>query len=597
MRLSTNDGFTTILGKGKSKPPPSANVNSTENASELESGENSQLIVSNVKLEFQKKSETPLYQRVGALMSRLKTRDENLQILFTIAFEKTANPITEGKNVPPDEENFRKYFANKFEGHSTVTFFARIQSTKRISEIKRSNHIFEYLKEWKIYMKYNQLKAIDITAVAWVYDQHPDAISRNELTTRMVQMLPGRFDQFQLTARNVSHTRGSNLRTRGWTIEMARADAKTKLGDFMKTFHANAEITMVPLMDPKAWDKSGTMSEQFYYGQNKMLSESVIIKVDGLQGLDEFHEDENKQAVTLREIYLRAPGVFKSISQFNSKRVCFVTNRAQEEKACALIDDLLDNLIPSMPTEEKSKHTFPGRKPIRVGRREMPAEISLYMEQLPLKVIDLSHDNAGTAVSDTSTAYGAPPSRYGKRSYSQATQATQGTTQSTSSAISGVTPSVLSQASTEMDDQIKSALAKFEEQAKLMAEKQTEINQHKAASDTRFEHLENQFSQMLHMVTTNQDTQKQMQTVLSEQQTKLDTIMEMLEDMSTNNKGCPKSPTRKKLRATQGAEDSKEGMEEATEEPLEESKEETEASGGATDDIVPMEEDTAPGSQ
>jgi hypothetical protein len=56
-----------------------------------------------------------------------------------------------------------------------------------------------------------------------------------------------------------------------------------------------------------------------------MLCELVVIKVDGLQELDVFQEDEAKQMITLCDCLLgidRTPeseGVFKRISQFNSK--------------------------------------------------------------------------------------------------------------------------------------------------------------------------------------------------------------------------------------------------------------------------------------
>jgi hypothetical protein len=103
-------------------------------------------------------------------------------------------------------------------------------------------------------MKYNQLSANDIMAVAWIYDKHPDAISRNDLIGEMSQMLPSKFKDFQLTARNISYTKGSELKTRGWVIEMSREDAHAKFGEFVQTFNPQSRITIVPLMDPSHWD-------------------------------------------------------------------------------------------------------------------------------------------------------------------------------------------------------------------------------------------------------------------------------------------------------------------------------------------------------
>jgi hypothetical protein len=209
-------------------------------------GKDSQAFVSNVQFEFRKDSEVSLYQRVGALMSRLKTVDPNLQILPATA-HANLNPIIEGKNIPADTEIFKKYFTNLSYRNANVTFFARVETNQRVNQLKRDQQIFEYLKKWGIWMKYNQLSATDITAVAWVHNKHPDAISRKDLIGEMSQMLPSKFKDFQLTARNVSHTRGSSLKTRGWVTQKSREAAKERFGEFIKTFHPNAKITIVPL--------------------------------------------------------------------------------------------------------------------------------------------------------------------------------------------------------------------------------------------------------------------------------------------------------------------------------------------------------------
>jgi hypothetical protein len=82
-------------------------------------------------------------------MSRLKTVDPDLQILPDTTNENL-NPISDGKNVPADAENFKKYFTNMSEGGNNITFFARVQTnTKCIAQLKRNQQIFDYLKEWK----------------------------------------------------------------------------------------------------------------------------------------------------------------------------------------------------------------------------------------------------------------------------------------------------------------------------------------------------------------------------------------------------------------------------------------------------------------
>jgi hypothetical protein len=139
-----------VQSKRKTAPPP-ANLNDTGDAPEVsEMGEMGKHYVSNVTFEFgSKDSQVPLYQRVSALLSRLKTENANLQILPDTLHE-TLNPITEGKHIPFDSKNFGKYFTNMVISKFTIKFFTRVQSHKRINELKCNRQIFDYLQQHRI---------------------------------------------------------------------------------------------------------------------------------------------------------------------------------------------------------------------------------------------------------------------------------------------------------------------------------------------------------------------------------------------------------------------------------------------------------------
>lgn len=174
-------------------------------------------------------------------------------------------------------------------------------------------------------------------------------------------------------------------------------------------------------MDPRIWDKQGNAST-FYLSQNKMLREAVVLKVDGLTGLDVFHEDANNSKMTIRETFLNTivgpeNYVMKSVTQFNSKRVCFATTEANRDYAEQMMDKFLDNLN-QLSNEQYKLHTFVGRKPVRIGKRNMPDKISVYTSQMTALTIDI------TTKEEPSVAlmYSTPPPRNGKRSYIDVTK-------------------------------------------------------------------------------------------------------------------------------------------------------------------------------
>jgi hypothetical protein len=169
-----------------------------------------------------------------------------------------------------------------------------------------------------------------------------------------------------------------------------------------------------------------------------------------------------------------------------------------------------------MSNEEKAKYTFPGRKPVRIGKCNLPSEIALYMEQLPSKVMNLSHDDEGNAIIDAGSAYSAPANRKGgKRSYVDATQGTQFTTQASLKSGPTLAPS---QGSTILDEKFKEAMTQFAAQSKQMEDKQKELQSFKDMTETRFRNIEEKLGTLVDMFKKSSTTQHTMQDTLTEQQ-------------------------------------------------------------------------------
>jgi len=465
-------------------------------------------------------------------MARLKTIDGNLQILPRAEFPNL-NPITESKNIPATNTEFEQYFAQSSSSpRETIKLHAKIHTKFRINEIKNHRPIFDHLVRNKIWMKYNQIESTDITAVAWIYGQHPDAISRSELAAKMTSMLPSGFSAFQLTARQVTLSRMSTTKTRAWVLEMSKDDAKTHFGEIVKTFHLKAEVKIVPLMDPSTWDAKG-IAETLYMAQNKMLRDNVIIKVDGLRGLDEDHLDDLQDATRSVRDFLMAYKtpegklVFEGISQFNSKRVCFLTTSENEGAAKAAVDNFLGSVLTMMPPDLARRHVFPNRRPIRVGKRELPAEIEIYVNNLPRQMaVDLTDDNTVNTLST-------PPPKRGK-SYVDVARSTLSTQDSTMSS-----PTAVASQMSAFDTKLKEIEERMKRTQGIMANYQKQIQEHQSANETKFQSM----LSLIQQANTNQET---LQATMFQQQTELSRMNDLLQQLVQQQTGETPSPTRKK---------------------------------------------------
>jgi hypothetical protein len=125
----------------------------------------------------------------------------------------------------------------------------------------------------------------------------------------------------------------------------------------------------------------------------------------------------------------------------------------------------------------------------------------------------------------------------------QPIQGTQFTTQA--SLMSGPTLAP-SQGSTVLDEKFKEAMTQFAAQSKQMEDKQKELQSFKDMTETRFRDIEDKLGTLVDMFKKSSTTQHTMQDTLTEQQSQLAKITEMLTRMSgEDDEESHKSPPRK----------------------------------------------------
>ena len=336
---------------------------------------------STVTIEFSKPSGETLRERIAHLLDEILKNDSTIRFL-PADMNSDANPITSGKNVPNNDPEFAKFFTDASKNNQSIKVLARVQSEKPMSAIKRGGNVWGYLTTNRIFIKFQHLKTANLVSLGWVFNIHPEATGNIDLRNRMAKLV-GLHD-FQLNPRNVTY-KGGEIKTRAWVIEVAKENAHKYLTKFMETFHVGAEFTIIPFADPTQWDKSGKV-KNFYYQQNAMLREAAIVRVDGLHGIDEpmFEKDGDMYSVRdMMEGFVNDNGehIILSVSQYNSNRVTFLTTKPLVEQAKGLIDELI-NQIPTLTEDEQAFLINNGKPPVRVGKRDFPASINVYIQKM-----------------------------------------------------------------------------------------------------------------------------------------------------------------------------------------------------------------------
>lgn len=397
-------------------PGPATTLTTIAEDTTTKTATNEQVFTSNVTFSFSA-NESPINDRIASLFALLKKHDPTFSIHPTDT-AKHLNPIVIAASIPKDPEIFANYFTGFTETWKTIKFHATTVSALRINQLKHTQGTFAYLKKFGIYLKYNQINSIKVRSIGWIYNKHPEATSRFEVKKTMSSLLGG-FEEFQLNSRDVKTGRDATmqLRTRAWVVEMDQDEAESRMTNLLEKCHLGAAIEFVPFND--SWDSTGAI-ETFFIKQNQLLRDSKVIFIDGLQGLDQFVTDGNGIGSTVRDAFMdqkqqeTGERIFSSISQVNSKRVCFLTRAAFYDAAIQAIDEFLGTFIPALTAAEREALTFMDKDPYRVGKRVVPASISTYAEHL--KDFHMEIDE------ETRKALALPPNRHGKRTYKEATQ-------------------------------------------------------------------------------------------------------------------------------------------------------------------------------
>ena len=286
-----------------------------------------------------------------------------------------------------------------------------------------------------------------------------------------------------------------------------------------------------------------------------MLRNSQIVNVNGLKGLDQFTTDSTGQEITLREAFMKAKNsqqnpVFQSVSQVNSKRVCFLTTKDNYIEAVEVIDDFIATFIPALPTaDDRAKFLFAEKAPIRVGKRNIPATISTYTSYLK----DFSLELDAESRSSLST----PPYRRarGQLSYLDATKTHEGTaTQPLDLTASTASESQsLGSSWSEFDTKLQKAMDQLTNTNERIDANQIKIDAQSLASAERMTKLEDSVLKSFESISKLATQQDSLQKSISETNLQLGVLSTLLEDFITKKDSAP-SPTRKNRKKDQPSE-------------------------------------------
>ena len=503
------------------KPPPAPSlpapyVPATAVPMQTETGETTTRFKSNVNLEFRTKSSTSLRDRLAALLATLQRVDPTCIILPLPEHSSSPN-ITSPTEMPVDTATFHHYLTLGTATRTGSKHHLFLSTSQRINQLKNIPLILNHLKTSHIWLRYNTLSSTNITAIGWMFRVNPDAYSRADLYSHMVQCLGGNFTAFQLNARSITHQKDGKLQTRAWVVEMDKTDAKTWFKIFLETFPiGGSEPQLIPF---SASTHSASQSiRKVFYLHNKSLNDSELIRIDNLRGLEQklYSKDEQPEPTlrqSLTSLTTRADPstpLFFSVSQYNSGRVTLLLRKSHLEEAHELLDHLLDSYIPSLHPDSQALLTFPEKPPLRIGRPSLPEHIAILTKAIDQLPIELDFD-------DTShlTPFSTPPPRYqrGGKSYATAVTGPSTPAQTTHAASSHpiTTASDLTNERTLLIDQLLSDLST----------KHSSLAQEQHQTSQRVQTLESQLATTLQKLTS-------MNNLLQAQQESIHRITDML---------------------------------------------------------------------
>ena len=401
-----------------------------------EEGSTTARFKSNVNIEFRTKSSVSHRDRLAALLASLQRADPHCTIL-PLPDYPTAPLISSPTEVPVETSVFHQYLTLPKPTRTGSKHHLFLSTHLRINQLKNHPIVINHLRSSNIWIRYNTVSSTNITAVGWMFRTNPDAYSRNDLYDHMVEALGGQLTAFQLNSRNITHHSDGKLTTRAWVLEMDKTLAKQWFKTLLETFPIGGTGPQLVPFSAAGHNRDQSLRKVFLL-HNKSLTDSELLRIDNLRGLDAIIYDKNNNLEpTLRLSFLDQklrsdPNVslFHSVSQYNSGRVVLLLRREHLQEAQELIDHFLDIYIPSLLETSQQLITFQEKPPIRIGRPSFPDHIAVLTKAIDTLPIELDFDDSSQL-----TPFSNPPPKYQRTPRSYATAVTGPSTAAATPAV------------------------------------------------------------------------------------------------------------------------------------------------------------------
>ena len=183
---------------------------------------------------------------------------------------------------------------------------------------------------------------------------------------------------------------------------------------FLETFHADADITIVPCLGFNSWDPDYSATRKFMSNHNQYIANTTVILLDNvLQINDEITIDGITTSLATHLMSASEKehkGLIHEISQINKNRVHLVVDKSSVILGQKFIDKYLEEVSAKLDEESKMVVFTEGILPIWSGKdASLPSTITTYKEKLThstknpwIRPTETSTDTLSTA---ESTAY------------------------------------------------------------------------------------------------------------------------------------------------------------------------------------------------
>lgn len=381
-------------------PPPNSTSGVTQTEIPLEAGKTVQYVNSNISIEFKTtNSSVSIRDRIVSLFATLHSVDDTFQ-LFPIDPTSKLVSLSKSAEFPKD---LKGYVSDEQKLRNGTKYHINVRSLWRINRLKNHRRVMNHLQKHDIWMKYNTINSVNITATSWLSREDPNAVCRHELHKKMVAALDGKFTRFQLNARNVTF-KGADLKTRAWVLEMDREDAKIWTKPLHQAFPFRKDKTSIQLIpfSTASYAREEAIKKVFYL-QNHFLKTNVVIRIDNLRGLDApMTLATGDTTPTLRQSFENVrisdesdEKLFTSVCQYNSGRVTLCCKKKHLEIAIQSTDQILESWIPTQLNPASiAQVTFPDKPPIRIGKPIIDEEVETFEQEMRDLQLEFDLDDA-----------------------------------------------------------------------------------------------------------------------------------------------------------------------------------------------------------